>query len=170
MKTIGFIGGGRITRILINGLKNADFSLEKIFVVEPNEITLRALTADFPDIKTSNTDATRAASADWVFLALHPPVLMETLNSIKNTFRKDALVISLAPKITLEKIQTVLPDMQNLARMNPNAGTYTNEGYNPVCFSRNINKNIAKDLLDVFGKLKEFYKTCLTGIYQKIKP
>ena len=57
---------------------------------------------------------------------------METLNAVKNSIRKDALVISLAPKITIDKIKSVLPDVPNLARMNPNAGTYLNKGYNPV--------------------------------------
>ena len=31
MKTLGFIGGGRITRILLNGFKNANVSFGKIY-------------------------------------------------------------------------------------------------------------------------------------------
>jgi pyrroline-5-carboxylate reductase len=37
--------------------------------------------------------------------------------------------------------------------MNPNAGTYVNKGYNPVCFARNANKKDVKDFLAVFEKL-----------------
>lgn len=153
MKTVGFIGGGRITRILLNGFKNASVSFGKISVYETNETVLNALKADYPQIGTSGTDSSRAASSDWVFIALHPPVLMETLTAIKNSVKKNALVISLAPKITIDKIKSVLPDMPNIARMNPNAGTYVNKGYNPVCFSPDAEKKIKNEFLETFEKL-----------------
>lgn len=153
MKTLGFIGGGRITRILLKGFKNANVSFGRISVYETNEAVLSALKSDFHEIETSNTDNASAASSDWVFIALHPPVLMETLNSVKNSIKKDALVISLAPKITLDKIQTVLADIPNLARMNPNAGTYVNKGYNPVCFALTADKKIVNEFINIFEKL-----------------
>jgi pyrroline-5-carboxylate reductase len=153
MKTIGFIGGGRITRILLNGFKNANVSYGKIFVYETNETVLNALKTDYPQIETSGADSSKAASSDWVFIALHPPVLMETLTAIKNSIKKDALVVSLAPKIIIDKFKSVLPDVPNLARMNPNAGTYVNKGYNPVCFARTAEKSIVNKFLEVFEKL-----------------
>ncbi len=153
MKTAGFIGGGRITRILLNGFKNANVPFGKISVYETNETVLNALKADYPQTDTSGVDSSKAASSDWVFIALHPPVMMEALNSIKNSVKKDALVISLAPKISIDKIRSVLPDMTNLARMNPNAGTYVNKGYNPVCFARTTDKLVIEEFLKVFEKL-----------------
>ncbi len=48
MKTLGFIGGGRITRILLNGFKNANVSFETIYVYETNETVLSALKTDYP--------------------------------------------------------------------------------------------------------------------------
>ena len=153
MNTLGFIGGGRITRILLNGFKNAKVSFEKIYIYETNETVLGSLKADFPEIDASSTDPAKSASSDWVFIALHPPVLMDSLNVIKNVIKKDALVVSFAPKITLDKMQTVLSDVSNLARMNPNAGTYVNKGYNPVCFSKNADKTVIKRFIEAFEKL-----------------
>jgi len=153
MKTTGFIGGGRITKILLNGLKNAGIPFENIHVYEINETVLNALKADYPRIEISGTDPEKAASSDWVFIALHPPVLMDTLTTIKDYISKDALVISLAPKITIGRIQSVLPNVPNIARMNPNAGTYVNKGYNPVCFAQSADKNIIKEYIDIFEKL-----------------
>jgi pyrroline-5-carboxylate reductase len=152
-KSIGFIGGGRITRILLNGFKNANVSFGKIFVYETNETVLNALKADYPQIETSGTDSSKAASSDWVFIALHPPMLMETVTAIKNSIKKDALVISLAPKITVDKIKSVLPDVPNIARMNPNAGSYVNKGYNPVFFAQSVEKSVINEFLEVFVKL-----------------
>jgi pyrroline-5-carboxylate reductase len=153
MKTLGFIGGGRISRILLNGFKNANVSFRKIIVCETNETVLNALKKEYPEIESSGTDSSRAASADWIFVALHPPVLMDTLTSIKNIIKKDALVISLAPKITIEKINSVLPDVPNIARMNPNAGTYVNKGYNPVFFAQSADKKVVSEFLKTFEKL-----------------
>jgi pyrroline-5-carboxylate reductase len=78
---------------------------------------------------------------------------METLTAIKNFVKKDALLISLAPKITIDKIKSVLPDVPNIARMNPNAGSYVNKGYNPVVFARSAEKSVMTEFLEVFEKL-----------------
>lgn len=153
MKTLGFIGGGRITRILLNGFKNANVSFEKIYVRETNETVINALKADYPQIETSVTDSLKAASSDWVFLAIHPPALVEALNTVKNIIKKDALVVSLAPKITIDRINSVLPDSPNLARLNPNAATYVNKGYNPVCFANDADKKVVEEFIEVFEKL-----------------
>ena len=153
MKTIGFIGGGRITRILLQGFKTANVSFEKIRVYETNEMVLNALKADYPQIKSTSTDSTMAASSDWVFIALHPPIMLDSLQLIKTFIKEDALVVSFAPKITIDKIQSVLPNIPNVARMNPNAGTYVNKGYNPVSFATNANKAIVNAFIELFGKL-----------------
>jgi pyrroline-5-carboxylate reductase len=153
MKTIGFIGGGRITRILLQGFKTANVSFEKIRVFETNEMVLNALKADYPQIESTGADSTTVASSDWVFIALHPPVMMDSLQTIKNFIREDALVVSFAPKITIDKMKSVLPNIPNLARMNPNAGTYVNKGYNPVTFATNADKTIVNGFVEVFGKL-----------------
>ncbi len=152
MKTLGFIGGGRITRILLNGFKNAHVSFEEINVYDTSESVLKALRDDYPHIETSFTDFSGAASSGWVFIALHPPVFMETLDTIKNYIRNDALVISLAPKITIDKIKSVLPGVPNIIRMNPNAGTYVNRGYNPVTYDNNADKSVVSEFLEELDK------------------
>ena len=135
MKTsIGFIGGGRITKIFIQGFQNAGLEFESIKVFEPNAETLEKLTAVFPQIEKSET-AVSAASQQIVFLAVHPPMMMETLQNIKDAVSESTIVVSLAPKITLEKMASVLPT-KKLARMIPNATSFINDGFNPVSFYR----------------------------------
>ncbi len=70
MKTIGFIGGGRVTRILLQGFKNAEISFEKIQVYEPNETVLNALKSDYPRIEASGSDATHGC---FIRLGFHCP-------------------------------------------------------------------------------------------------
>jgi len=131
--TIGFIGGGRVTKILLQGYKNKDVKVEKIIVTDTNKEVLANLERQFPEIEAS--DAKSAAGQDIVFIALHPPVVMDALELIKNNVKAEATVISLAPKINLPKLSMKLGHVKNLARLIPNPTSYINEGYNPVTFA-----------------------------------
>jgi len=79
---------------------------------------------------------------------------MDTLEQLKNNFKSSATVISLAPKINIAKISLKLGQVKNIARLIPNATSYINDGFNPVCFSTDFNreeKNSVMDLLKTMG-------------------
>jgi len=155
--TIGFIGGGRITSIFLKGFSNANKRFEKVVVFEPNASVAFALQEQFPWIELADMPQL-AASQSIVFLAVHPPVMMETLQNIKDSVNKNAVVVSLAPKITLEKMAGVL-ETKNLVRMIPNATSFINEGFNPVSFYAGIEE---KEQKAVFKLLKKLGKTIVT--------
>lgn len=158
MKTsIGFIGGGRITKIFLQAFKNADFEFESVKVYEPNAETLEKLSTVFPQIEKSET-AAATASQQIVFLAVHPPVMMETLQNIKEAVGKETIVISLAPKITIEKMASVLPT-KKLVRMIPNATSFINKGFNPVAFSTGFEEKEKKQLLKLLKVLGKTFET-----------
>ena len=154
--SVGFIGGGRVTKILLQGFKNKDLKFEKVVVTDTNPEVLTNLKKQFPEIVTS--DAKSAAGQDIVFIALHPPVVMDTLELIKNDVKSEATVISLAPKINLPKLSLKLGHVKNIARLIPNATSYINEGYNPVTFADDFNtatKQVVLDLLKTLGNTFE---------------
>ena len=158
MKTsIGFIGGGRITKIFLQGFKNADFELESVKVFEPNNDTFEKLASIFPLVEKAET-AEAAASQAIVFVAVHPPVVMETLQKVKDAITESTVVVSLAPKITLEKMATVLPS-KKLARMIPNATSFINKGFNPVAFSAGFEGKEKKQLLKFLKILGKTFET-----------
>lgn len=101
-KSLGFIGGGRITRIFLQGLSNKKALPKTIKVFEPNTDTLKALQTEFPGLIAAGS-AADAAKSEIVFLSVHPPVMMETLQTIKDAVKETTVVISLAPKITPSK-------------------------------------------------------------------
>ena len=78
-KKISFIGGGRVTRILLAALKSKKISFEQITVMDTNPETLKALAVNFPYIKTETNLTDSILSADYFFLAVHPPMIAETL-------------------------------------------------------------------------------------------
>jgi len=154
--SVGFIGGGRVTKILLQGFKNKDVKFEKVVVTDTNPEVQANLKKQFPDIVTA--DAKNAASQDIVFIALHPPMVMDTLEMIKNEVKAEATVISLAPKINLPKFSMKLGHVKNLARLIPNATSYINEGFNPVTFASGFDpkqKKIILELLKNLGKTFE---------------
>lgn len=153
MKTnsLGFIGGGRITKILLRALANKKAEFQSIVIFDTNADVMKALKQQFPQIVIAE-NAQQAASQSTVFIALHPPMIMETLDKIADTVSKDALLISLAPKITIEKITSKLKTA-NIVRMIPNATSYINEGYNPVTFSAGFAHNEKIAILEMLKLL-----------------
>ena len=146
-QSIGFIGSGRVTKILLQAFKNKNAQFSKIVVADPNQEVSGNLKKSFPDILIDN--ASVAASQDIVFISLHPPVVMDTLELIKGNISNNTIVISLAPKITITKISSKLNQTKNIARLIPNATSFINEGYNPVCFSSDFTRNEKQQVLDL---------------------
>jgi len=153
MKTIGFIGAGRVTNIFLQAFKNRNISLKNVAVFDTNLEVSEKLKQKFPEITI--TDLKTVSSKEIVFIALHPPVIMDSLNSIKDFVNKTSVFISLAPKITIEKISSVLGN-QNIVRLIPNATSVINQGYNPVTFAPEFgNKKEMMELFLVLGKTFE---------------
>jgi pyrroline-5-carboxylate reductase len=146
-KSIGFIGGGRVTKILLQAFKNKNAQFSKIVVADTNPEVSTNLKKTFPDIQIENSVV--AASQDIVFISLHPPVIMDAFELIKGSIRSNTIVVSLAPKITISKILSKLIQVKNIARLIPNATTFINEGYNPVCFSSDFSMNDKQQVLDL---------------------
>jgi pyrroline-5-carboxylate reductase len=155
-KSIGFIGGGRITRIFLEALTHGKSDIGTVVVFDVNPEALSLLKQQFPNVVIAETPE-ESAVQPIVFIALHPPVIMETLSKVAGVVASNAVVISLAPKITLEKIKSKL-NIRNLARMIPNATSYINQGYNPVTFAEGfsqIDKTELLLLMDDLGKTIE---------------
>src|SRR5450759_4037667 len=150
-QSIGFIGGGRVTRILLQGFKNNNAPFGKLVIADTNPLVTGNLKKSFPDIQIDN--ASVAASQDIVFISLHPPVVMDTLELIKDSINSKTIVISLAPKITIAKISSKLNQSKDIARLIPNATSYINEGYNPVCFPPDFAAKEKKQILDLLSLL-----------------
>lgn len=155
--TIGVIGGGRITRIFLDGWARAQRTLSNIIVSDPNAELLTSLNSRFPGILTTSDNA-RAASQDLVFLAVHPPIFAEVVVAIRDHIKPDAVVVSLAPKFTLAKLTELLGGFCRLARVIPNAPSIIGAGFNPHAFGSALNpvdKTVITGLLAPLGECPE---------------
>jgi pyrroline-5-carboxylate reductase len=155
-KTLGFIGGGRITRIFLQAFRNKDVSFDSVVVYDHNPENGANLKKQFPFIGLSGIE--KATAQELVMIALHPPVIMETLDKIKSIIPEKTFLISLAPKISIGKISEKLGNAARIVRLIPNATSIINEGYNPVCFSSSIQEGEKQSLLEIFGTLGKTFE------------
>lgn len=156
-QSIGFIGGGRITRIFLEGWQRAGQLPAGIVVSDCHADALNRIKARFPVVETAASSAT-AAAQDLVFLAVHPPVMAEVCSGIKGALKPEAMVVSLAPKFTLGKLTELLGSFARIARVLPNAPSLIGQGYNPVSFGPALtaaDRSDLKRLLEPLGDCPE---------------
>lgn len=153
-KTLGFIGGGRITKIILQGLKRAGKMSHDVIISDINTDTLNRLKEMFPEISIVSNNK-KVVQQEIIFLAVHPNVMEEVLTEIKPYLKADSILVSLAPKITIKSLSEKLDGFKRIVRMIPNAPTYLNKGYNPIAFSEGISEEERIDLCRIFTTLGE---------------
>jgi pyrroline-5-carboxylate reductase len=152
--SIGFVGAGRIATIILAGLDRAGQRPRRVVVSDPSATALQALGSRVHGIELTSDNAV-AATSDIVFLAVHPPIIREIAGSLIPHLRPDAVVVSLAPKLTLEGLAELLGGFASIVRVIPNAPSVVGAGYNPVCFGPAVDTPVRKVVLDLLGALGE---------------
>jgi pyrroline-5-carboxylate reductase len=148
--SIGFIGGGRITKIMLKAFINRQITFSSVKVFDINTDVVDALQKEFPFI-TVVGDYLTVFESSVTFLALHPPVLKEFLESWKDG-KTNSIIVSLAPKITLEKMSKTF-ETDHVARLIPSATSYINKGYNPITFSQKFDEKEKSLILNLLTNL-----------------
>lgn len=150
--TIGFIGAGRITRIMIEGLRRAGALPRRVLVHDPSAAAVAAAQRA-PGVEGASLS--EAAGAELVFGALHPPALVESLPMIAKALGPEAVFCSLAPKVKLAAMREKLGGFSRLARQNPNAPSLVGAGYNPIAFDAGLPADDRAALLALLAPLGE---------------
>jgi pyrroline-5-carboxylate reductase len=147
--SISFIGGGRITWLLLESLHRKGALAANVVVSDPDPEARRKVGAISESIACTN-DNEAAARSDVVFLAVHPPALKQVSSKIANSLSGTAIVVSLAPKVKMKSLTEWLDGFGRLARMIPNAASIVHRGYNPVAFSSSLSPDKRKSLVSLF--------------------
>lgn len=157
-KKMFFIGGGRITKILLEALKRKNMLPEDIIVSDTNEDVLKQLKIKINSIQTTYNDLSKIVDRDIIFISLHPPVIVDVISRISNLIKNDAIIISLSPRLKISKFNEIIKNTNKIIRMIPNAPSIINSGYNPITFSDNFTNKEKNDLLSflkIFGECIE---------------
>jgi len=143
-KTFSFIGGGRITRILIERLQKCNSLPDKIIVCDPDEKVRNSL----KELNIANLELLKGnhweGDSDLVFLAVHPPAVKEVVPQIRHHFTTNTILISLVPVFQNAVLTQLSEGFTRIVRMIPNAPSIIGVGYNPAWFSyRSLRHNTA---------------------------
>jgi len=155
-RTVGFVGGGRVVSILLGGWTRAGALPEGIVVSDQNPDVLARLQRRYPEVQSA--DPATAAARGIVFLAVHPPAIKDVLAQVRVGFSGEAVLVSLAPKVTIAKLSEMLDGFGRLARVIPNAASIVGRGYNPVAFGPGLSpadREVLQGLLAPLGECPE---------------
>lgn len=154
--SVGFIGAGRVARIILGGWKAAGKLPSPIRLYDPNADTFAPLKAAGLEVEKANI--AEVAACDLVFLAVHPPAIKEAAEAIREHLKEDGVVLSLAPKFTLAKLSEWLGGFNRTVRMIPNAPSIVGRGFNPVAFSEMLSeqkKQTLREMMEPLGDCPE---------------
>jgi len=146
--SVGFIGGGRVTRCLLEGWQRGGAIPKNVKVSDPSGEVVERLEAGFGVSRAAEN--AEAARSDLVVLAVHPPVAGDVLAEIAGSVSAAALVLSLVPKVPAAKIAADLGTAR-VVRMIPNAPAAIGKGYNPVAYGEGVDEATREDLQRLFA-------------------
>jgi len=155
--SVGFVGGGRITTILLSALARNPAAAGRAVVSDPDQEVRRRIWARFPELAVG-AENMEPARQDVVFLALHPPVLRKALPEIAGDLTSSAIVVSLAPVVTLAELSHLLGGFGRLVRMIPNAPSLVGDGFNPTAYGPTLaarDRALLAGIFSVFGRCPE---------------
>ena len=148
--SLGFIGGGRVSYLLLEGLKRAGRLPEKIVVSDPDSDRQKIFNSIDPGKIEFSQQNGNAMKSRIIFLAVHPPLIKEVLTEIQKSITSETILISLAPVIKTKFLQQMAGGFDRIVRMIPNAPSIIGRGYNPVYFADSISSQEKGDLLKLF--------------------
>ncbi len=131
--SVGFVGAGRVARILLRGWALAGATPSDVVAYDPDGATSDGLRSLAPAVRA--VGLAEAAAADVVLVAVHPPVARAVFAGLRDVLGARSVVVSMVPTIRLSGLADLLGAERPVARLIPNAPSVVGAGYNPVAFS-----------------------------------
>ena len=117
---ISFIGGGNMARAIIGGLKNNDFDMMAITVIDPDEDKRKQLAAEFNvQVSDSYVENDNIKLNHVIVLAVKPQQMKEVCTQLSHKISTQ-LIISIAAGIRTVDISRWLGNYPSIVRVMPN--------------------------------------------------
>lgn len=169
VKTVGFIGGGRMAEALISGMVTAAlYQPEQIHVADPDASRLEHLKNQY-GVQVGLTNDEVAGTSEAVVLAVKPQVLAEALTEIREGVR-NRLVISVAAGVSIHRILQLLGGDARVVRAMPNTPAMVGEGMTGLAVGPGVGQAeaaCARQIFESVGKVvpvEERLMDAVTGL------
>ncbi len=151
---IGVLGAGNMGQALVRGLVEKSVYPQNISVFDVDAKKLAALKKE-AGIRIAKTSRQCASLSDVVILAVKPQILQGVATEISSSISKDALVLSIAAGLPLQKIEKFFGKPVSLVRAMPNMPAQVGCGMSAFSPGRHVSekhKKIAEAVLSAIGE------------------
>ena len=153
--TVGFIGGGNMTRAIAGGLLDKNFDPRNIAIAEPVESQRQVLVDSLPDVFVSEDNAAVVARSQCVVLAVKPQVLAEVCRELAAAVKKHRpLIVSIAAGPRIDDIDAWLGSGNAVIRVMPNQPALIGRGVSGIFGNARTSADqiaVATDILSAVG-------------------
>ena len=131
-KIIGFVGYGNMGYAMVNSIIREKLVPIENIIVSKETITEKDMLRNKDNIKLTTDNIEVAKNADILVLAIKPNVFGTVLKQIKNSIKKDAIVISIAAGINLSYIKGNFGESIKIVRAMPNTPALVGQGMTEI--------------------------------------
>jgi pyrroline-5-carboxylate reductase len=127
--TVGFIGGGNMTRAIIGGLLDNGFEAQRLSIAEPMETQRQTLEQALPGVFVGSDNADVVARSQCVVLSVKPQVLPAVCKDLARAVQQSRpLIISIAAGPRIDDIDDWLGGGNAVVRVMPNQPALLGKG------------------------------------------
>ena len=128
---LGFIGTGRITSSVIEGIFKSNLKIKKIYISPRNRTIANKLNKRFKKITISRNNQQLVDKSNWVFLAVTPKIGNKILKKLN--FKKNQKIISFISTINLAQLKKMIGKTSKIVRAIPLPPISIRKGPVPIC-------------------------------------
>jgi len=146
---LGFIGAGKISSSVIEGIAKSKIIYRKIIISPRNKIIANNLRKKFKKVYIAKNNQEIVNNCDWVFLSITPTVGQKIIKELK--FRSKQTIVSFISTISLKELKKAIKVKAMIVRAIPLPPISLKKGPVPICPP---NKKV-KDFFDKIGTTVE---------------
>lgn len=166
MLEIGFIGTGNMGYAIMKGLSKHN-SAKKMVVTDLQYEKARQVAKELgAEAVKSNQEC--AVRSHYIILAVKPQYYFDVLAEIKDSLTSEHILISIAPGITIKKIQDCVGEKIRVVRTMPNTPALVGEGMTGVCYDTILftqeERNDIEIIFNSFGKMQMVSESLMNAV------
>lgn len=123
---IGFIGVGKITNAIVEGLCTSSIENTQICLSPRNEANAQQLAKKYKQVERLESNQQVVDRSDIVFIAVRPAVAMEVLQSL--IFREEQIIVSLVPLLSKTELFRAVAPATSVTRAVPTPAVMQHTG------------------------------------------
>jgi len=128
---LGFLGTGRITSSVIEGIFKSKLKIKKIYISPRNRTIANKLNKRFKKVSISKNNQQLVDKSNWVFLAVTPKIGNKILKKLN--FKKNQKIISFISTINLAQLKKMIGKKSKIVRAIPLPPISIRKGPVPIC-------------------------------------